>query len=136
MTLTQEQARAIGFAQDAINRNGGSFGSIGEASEFINQVTRSVWWQSNHPNLEISLTSGGDRDFAFTTAPANGFALMSLPVWAWRRSSVLHELAHVLSPEDREHGAHFTAHFRELIEQFLGSEFLLAFDLAYKEVKL
>ncbi len=42
--------------------------------------------------------------------------------WAWRESVVLHEVAHILTPTDRAHGALFASRYLHLVGLFMGPE--------------
>jgi putative metallohydrolase (TIGR04338 family) len=98
------------------------FQSIDEIQEWVNLIVASPEWQSiPSAPLTITVRDNGDRNESFC-------ATEEREIWIgqpmFRRDVVLHELAHLLTPENApDHGFHFRVNYVFLLGEFLGNAF-------------
>lgn len=90
-------------------------GSMDEVTAWVAEVVGSAWWQRRSLVRSVRVKDGRGRRSAAAwsdtiTVPAG---------WARSRSVVLHELAHVVTPNDvAPHGAVYAANLLALVRQF------------------
>ena len=119
------------------------FESLEEIREYVSEMIASSWWRSAFPEVRsIRVMKGRESDLARggtdsvpDEAESSPEELMDggieLPSWGWNELTVLHELAHVPSPQER-HGRLFARNFHLLVSRMLGdlaaSEMAQAFE--------
>ncbi len=63
-----------------------------------------------------------------------GGSRMVLPRWARKKTVILHELAHIISPD--HHGPIFAKNYVSLIKRFIGSTEAAIMRMAYKQYRV
>lgn len=84
------------------------FKTLAECKKFVNRVVRET---------------GSDKKIIVKRGVGDAIAegnVIILPKWAYRKLTILHELAHCLGPPQAEHGPVFIWTYLKLIRQFLG----------------
>lgn len=98
---------------------------------FVEEVTRSRWWQSRGGPSEVEVRAGRKGQGRGRAHPDRG--MISLPRMAWRRWYVVHELAHLIAPRRAAwHGPEFCRIYLAMLDRFCvedeGRKLRVAFD--------
>jgi hypothetical protein len=118
--ITDGQRSRVYRAEDKVRET--PFATRDEAVQFLFSVTQSDWW-AQHSGFGVEtprlLHTNGNRASAWAEPHVRKVKLAGS--WSWRRSVVLHELAHLLGPVDEHHGPIFVALHIMLVERFMSS---------------
>jgi len=79
---------------------GRPFDDLDEIADYLSRLLGTVWWKRRFPRVAwVEVTKpAGTRAYAYTQGRT-----ICLPRWAWHEAYVLHELAHVVAPEEGDH---------------------------------
>ena len=113
------QRRSVYRAEAGIRRLPDDLQSLEGAERFLIEVITSDWFLARFQSVAVHVRDGQHDTLASATSFYSS-AFISLPVWAYRRGVVLHELAHALS--DDGHGPRFVRIYIDLVDRWMGAE--------------
>lgn len=90
--------------------------SIAQCQEYVDEITRSVWWRRRCRVEKISVSAGRGGGRAY-------YDEINLGPWARQHWVILHELAHVMTSSGTAgHGREYCANYVALTRHVLGKD--------------
>lgn len=125
----QQRQRAYD-AEHAIDDLGETFADLNGAKRYVARMLASKWLRRHFPGVRstIEVRDGRGR----RRAAAFGTYAITLPRWARNTTTVLHEIAHCLTPRDPGHGAEWARCYLMLVQHFLGRAAAAALRASFK----
>lgn len=125
----QQRQRAYD-AEHAIDDFGETFADLDGAKRYVARMLASKWLRRHFPGVRstIEVRDGRGR----RRAAAFGTYAITLPRWARNTTTVLHEIAHCLTPRDPGHGAEWARCYLMLVQHFLGRAAAAALRASFK----
>lgn len=107
---------------------GKKYESVGECQAYVDELLRlpqvRYYW-NGYSSIRVHDGRGGRRARA-------GWGKVFLPKWARNESTILHEVAHVLSPSGVKHGPEFCRNMIRLVDIVIGHDAALVLEGTYK----
>ena len=120
-----------------------SFETIAAVNEYVRTLTESEWWKANFKFCTwVKVASKAGRGATGQHFDWQNYGQINLPNTTWGRSwlTVVHELAHAVTPNRDARGARIAAHGREwrvnmlkLTDHVMGADTGRALRAAYRE---
>lgn len=106
------------MAEKAALGCGTPFADLDEVVDYLSQILGTAWWRRRFPRVawvEVA-TAPNRRRYAY-----NHGRTIVLPGWAMHEAYVLHELAHVVAPDEEDHhGAAWRGIYTWLVATCMG----------------
>lgn len=121
-TKPRDSQRLKVYRAEGVLRNGKRFESVGEIQSYVDKLVSSAWFRHHYPLVpRIKVKDGRGRTRA-GGSPSGRF--ITMPQWSRVEAVVLHEVAHVVAPDDGVawHGWEFCAEFLKLVRHQMGQE--------------
>ena len=122
---------------------GGRLETVGEIEDFVNAIHRSRWFKGflrkQNPQMYIRaifIHDGRGTRKGFAWRYLNGNAVLNLPRWSRSKLIILHELAHVITPDCgcyASHGSEFCANYLELVRRWIDKDTHAALKDSFRE---
>lgn len=101
--------------------HGDRFTSVAHCQAYVEDRLRSPWWRNSCPDIpSVTVTDGRSRRHA---GAVRSRRIIKLPRWSRTELTILHELAHIATPEGcAAHGPEYARTYLELVRRFMGRE--------------
>jgi len=135
--VTRDSQKARVYKCDARLPKTPVFPSLAAVEEFYKTITSSKWWEYHaHPRRQFPNGIRVERGRLGAGRAYTGSALVTLGTQAQDMSSVLHELAHMMSGPGAHHGPEFVQNFQKLIRRWWSREVADQYKRDCKELKV
>ena len=99
------------------------FDTIDEVRAYVEKIMNSPWWKKRYPDIYRLEIENGAGKTAAKGGPIRNGLWMTLPRWARKPCTILHEMAHGIVPRDvAAHGREYAGVLVELVTRFMGKE--------------
>jgi len=114
----RDSQRAKLYRAEQSRPQGRRFATLPQCQHYVDSVLRSPWWRGVHPDIEtVRVKDGRGRRSAAAWHQAREIAL---PRHARSELTILHELAHLVTPPTfAGHGPEFAATYLDLVGRFM-----------------
>lgn len=118
--MALHEQHAVYKAQESLVGHGRVFRDIPEAQDYVDCVTKTLFWQLNWPHADaVRVVRWTSRQWAACASRKEQAILLTKEGLTER--TVLHELAHIACEDDEDaHGECFVRIFLSLVREFMG----------------
>lgn len=99
---------------------GNYFPQITELQNYVDRIVLSRWFEKHYPSINAILVKDGRGRCSACGYNNRAFGYIKMPKWSRREIFILHEIAHVVTPEQyANHGREFVKNYIALIERWM-----------------
>lgn len=121
MARDSQKSRLYAAEKEFKNGPHPEYRKVAQIEEFIAEMIATKWWQARYPHITRIRVKDG-RGTRIARGSSQTWQI-SLPLWARTREIILHEVAHVLTPDELPaHGREYAQIYYDLLLQFCGPE--------------
>lgn len=126
--MRDNQKGKLYAAEAVLSKRPVHFRSLKQVQSYVDKIVGSGWWSDRSDVTHVAVVLGRkDSSKAVCYPPGHawrgkrmpGWFLTLPPTWATTHATVLHELAHVLTPRDG-HGPGYCEAYVEIVKNFMG----------------
>jgi putative metallohydrolase (TIGR04338 family) len=110
--------KGVYAAEDALQEAGPRFKRLKDVQSYVDGVCASQWWQQRFELRSVEVRGSPQKGVAYADKKR-----IHLPYWGRKPIVVLHELAHLVQPEEtKAHGPEYVRLYCDLVREFMGQE--------------